>query len=172
MAAPSRVCLACGQATRPTNRRLLSSEASTTVRQVWTELLAERLKERHQEVSNIQSLIEDGCVCKKCFMAVKAFYDRKVQLMINLDVAIDNMPLRASAVQDPTLEAQQSSRKKPYECVPGESVKRRRLSSEIGTSDTQSPGVQVCILLKHEFNPHFTYAISIFFFVDHYRVYY
>ena len=90
MAALSRVCLTCGQATRPTNRRLLSSEASTTVRQVWTELLAERLKERHQEVSNIQSLIEDGCVCKKCFMAVKAFYDRKVQLMINLDVAIDN----------------------------------------------------------------------------------
>ena len=43
MAAPPRVCLACGQATQPSNRRLLSSEASTTVRQVWSELLAERI---------------------------------------------------------------------------------------------------------------------------------
>ena len=85
MAAPPRFCLACGIATQPNARRLLCSEASATVCQVWSELLGERLKERRTEV-DVHSVMEAGCVCKKCFMAVKAFHDRKMQL---LNIAIE-----------------------------------------------------------------------------------
>ena len=83
MAAPPCFCNACGIATQPNARRLLCSEASATVCQVWSELLGERLKERRIEVA-VRSVMEAGCVCKKCFMAVKAFHDRKMQLLMNL----------------------------------------------------------------------------------------
>ena len=139
MAAPPRFCLACGIATQPSNRRLLCSEASSTVHQVWNELLAERLKERHIE-ADVQSVLQDGCVCKKCFMAIKAFYERKMQLLIHLDAAIEKMPSSANAVQ---FEARQS-RKRACDSMPDETVKRQRLNSAISTSTSTSPGVQVC----------------------------
>ena len=51
MAAPPRFCLACGIATQSNARRLLCSEGSATVCQVWSELLGERLKKRRIEVA-------------------------------------------------------------------------------------------------------------------------
>ena len=140
MAAPPRFCLACGIATQPNARRLLCSEASATVCQVWSELLGERLKERRIEVA-VHSVMEAGCVCKKCFMAVKAFHDRKMQLLMNLDIAIEKMPKSATAFVS-ELEARQS-RKRSCDCIPDKATKRQRLNSTIST--TTSPGVKVAM---------------------------
>ena len=137
MAAPPRFCLACGIATQPNARRLLCSEASATVCQVWSELLGERLKERRIEVA-VRSVMEAGCVCKKCFMAVKAFHDRKMQ---HLDIAIEKMPSSATAFVS-ELEARQS-RKRACDCIPEKATKSQRLSSTIST--TTSPGVKVAM---------------------------
>lgn len=139
MAAPPRFCLACGKATQPNARRLLCSEASSNVCQVWSELLAERLKERHAEV-DVHSLMEDGYVCKKCFMSVKAFYDRKIQLLRNLDAAIESMP--SSAITFVSDLATRQSRKRASDFIPERPAKRRRLN--ITSSSSASPGVKVC----------------------------
>ena len=74
-------------------------------------------------------------------MAVKAFHDRKMQLLMNLDIAIEKMPSSATAFVS-ELEARQS-RKRVCDCIPDKATKRQRLSSTIST--TTSPGVKVAM---------------------------
>ena len=143
MAAPAapiepRFCLACGKATQPNDRRLLCSEASSNVCKVWDELLAERLKERHAEV-DVNSVMKDGCVCKKCFMAMKVFYDRKLQLLRNLDGAIENIP--SSAITFVTELETRQSRKRACDFSYDRSAKHPRLNTT--SSSTASPRVEV-----------------------------
>ena len=64
MTMSSPFCLACGQETLPNNRRLLSSETSSTVHQAWQELLTEKLEQMFLEV-NVEPMIRGtppGCV--------------------------------------------------------------------------------------------------------------
>ena len=167
MAAPPRFCLACGIATQLNARRLLCSEASATVCQVWSELLGERLKERRIEVA-VHSVMEAGCVCKKCCMAVKAFHDRKMQLLMNLDIAIEKMLSSATAFVS-ELEARQS-RKRSCDCIPDKATKRQRLNSTIST--TTSPGVKVAMQNHWHYQKALSlvYTCAISFAVDHRRL--
>ena len=90
-------CLECGQHTTPRNQRILCSEASSNVRTAWERLLDERLKQRDAEVDIVPLLGNEhspnpGCMCKKCFMSVKAFSERKHQFLEKLDHIIERMP--------------------------------------------------------------------------------
>ena len=92
-------CLACGQATTPSNRRILYSEASRHVRITWEDLLDEKLQQKGLEVDKASVLgnlrsPSPGCVCKKCFSAVNSFGDKKIHLLSNLDEAIVRMPTK------------------------------------------------------------------------------
>ena len=156
MAMSSPFCLACGQETLPNNRRLLSSETSSTVRQAWQDLLTEKLEQMLLEV-NFEPMIRGnppGCVCKKCFMAVKSFYDRKTQLLKNLDAAINKMPCNARPIPSSAeLEGTPTTRgrKRACHCL-SDHEEHRRLSSfnrlsfpSTATSTSAepvSPGVQ------------------------------
>ena len=80
-AAADSYCLACGEPATLRNRRILCSEASSNVRTTWELLLDERLKLRGAQIDVAYLLGNEqspnpGCMCKKCFMSVKAFSER------------------------------------------------------------------------------------------------
>ena len=161
MAEFSSFCLAFGQATLPKNRRLLCTEASSVVRQVWHELLAEKLEQVRLEV-DVESVLRGktpGCVCKKCFMAVKAFHEKKTHLLNNMDAAIDKMPTsaRSSIMPEVGDTPTRQRRKRACHFMSEEAAKRRRVSSEnihsfpTGSSP-MSPGVQVYFCTLYQFS--------------------
>ena len=131
-------CLACGLPLLPSNKRKLYSDTSAESIVVRRELrkfprLAEKLGQRFIEVEGeVESMMkgtlrDPGCVCKKCFLAIKAFYERKCQLLANLDAAIDKMPLYIS--QRSTLTGNQGRKRAcNSESNSDEAVKQRRLN--------------------------------------------
>lgn len=144
-------CLACGLELLPSNKRKLCSETSAEsviVRRVWRGFLAEKLGESFIQVEGeIESMMkgttrDPGCVCKKCFFAIKAFYLRRCQFLATLDAAIDKMPL---CISQSAKASQGRKRACTGESNYDEAVKRRRLISDSScSSGTQSsPGVQV-----------------------------
>lgn len=155
-AAADSYCLACGEPATLRNRRILCSEASSNVRTTWELLLDERLKLRGAQIDVAYLLGNEqspnpGCMCKKCFMSVKAFSERKNQLLQKLDSAIARMPRIEPRIphQSDHIEEQQQetpsrlhSRKRTLPSSREQHcTKRLRLSQP--ALDSQSPGVQV-----------------------------
>ena len=108
-------CLACGQPATLGNRRILCSEATSNVHTAWERLFDERMKLKGAQI-DIESFLGNeqspnpGCMCKKCFMSVKAFSERKKQLLERLDCAIERMPRIPSQSQsDHTEELHQET---------------------------------------------------------------
>ena len=158
MTTSTSFCLACGLPLLPSNKRKLYSDTSAesiVVRRELREFLAEKLGQRFIEVEGeVESMMkgtlrDPGCVCKKCFLAIKAFYERKCQFLANLDAAIDKMPLCIS--QRSTVTGNQGRKRAcNNESNSDEAVKRRRLTSDSNYSFSNntyvtqsSPGVQV-----------------------------
>ena len=124
------------------------------MRTAWERLLDERMKLKDAQI-DVESLLGNeqspnpGCMCKKCFMSVKAFSERKKQLLERLDCAIERMPRIPSQSQsDHTEELHQKtpsrlqSRKRLLPSSREQHrAKRPRLSQP--AFDSQSPGVQV-----------------------------
>ena len=95
-------------------------------------ILTEKLEQMLLEVK-FEPMIRGtppGCVCKKCFMAVKSFYDRKTQLLKNLDAAINKMPCNARPIPSSAeLEGTPTrGRKRACQCL-SDHEEHRRLSS-------------------------------------------
>ena len=85
-------CLGCREevSNRASDHRNLSSEPSRQVLRIWESFIARKLEKEAKEAEQfIQSMIDNHCMCRKCFSA----YDRlnKLQKGIkdNLDEALD-----------------------------------------------------------------------------------
>ena len=152
-AAADSFCLACGQPATTRNRRILCNEASSTVRTAWERLLDERLKVKGAQI-DVTSLLGNeqspnpGCMCKKCFKSMKAFSERKNQLLEGLDCAIARMPTIPESQSDhiedhhqDTPSRLQSRKRLLPSSREQHCTKRPRLSQP--AFDSQSPGVQV-----------------------------
>lgn len=90
MTTTTSFCLACGLALLSSNKRKLYSDTSAEsiiVRRELREFLAEKLGKGFIEVEGeVESMMkgtlhDPGCVCKKCFWAIKAFYERRCHFL-------------------------------------------------------------------------------------------
>ena len=134
--AAGNYCLGCGCITKKKDRRVLYTDSSKEIIEVWRDVLQKKLEE---EV-NISSLVGDdtstnpAVICRKCFNSFKRYKTLQEELLSNMQKAI----LHISLTHKRRLENDDN-------CSP---IKRRKLQnyqSEMSYSvnTSSSPSVQV-----------------------------
>ena len=89
---PPLYCVGCSKdiTNVPADRRSLQSAASDHVVQTWKALLERVLRQREVDIHiDVDSLVSNGRMCRKCFSAYDRYKTLQASLLSNLKEAID-----------------------------------------------------------------------------------